>query len=501
MTAHSSPSRSAGYLAALAALGSLFFILYSQSVPAAAASALTLTDCRLQSSTNPSAIAARCGWFEVAENRADPASQRIRLKVAVVPALNLHKATDPLVFLTGGPGEAATSDYPRLAPAFERIRRDRDILLVDQRGTGESNRLDCDLDDDLDATKFDAQQIKAMAQRCVEHLHGDARFYTTSVAVADLEAIRVALGYQQLNLWGGSYGTRVAQHYLRRYPDRVRTVILDGVVAPEIILGPGIAIEAQRALDAIFARCTRDEDCNNAFPALSETYATLRERIARKAVALEIPDPKNAQPINVSFGSAQLINAVRLLSYSDSSAALLPYLIASAQRNDVQPLAAQAVMSARNLHGAIAVGMAYAVQCSEDAPFLDAAAGNQSELTKTYIGREFVDGLITLCSVWPRGVMDKDFHEPLTTQVPALLLSGENDPVTPPTYAALAAKGFRRGKHLVLKGQGHIQSATACMPQILARFVSQASIDHLDEGCLDQVAAAPFLLNASASAP
>ncbi len=501
MSAHSSSARPAGRRVALAALGGLIALLYGHFVQATAPPALLLKECRLQSPTNPSAMAARCGWFEVPENRANPASRRIRLKVAVVPALNLRKATDPFVFLTGGPGEAATSDYPRLAPAFERIRRDRDILLVDQRGTGESNRLDCDLDDDLDATKFDPQQIKIMARRCIEHLQGDARFYTTSVAVADLEDVRAALGYQQLNLWGGSYGTRVAQHYLRRYPQHVRTVILDGVVAPQIILGPGVAIEAQRALDAIFARCANNEACNRTFPALGDTYSALRDRVSHRPIELEIPDPRDAQPVKISFGNAQLINAVRLLSYSDSSAALLPYLIAAAQRNDVQPLAAQAVMSARNLQGAIAVGMAYAVQCSEDAPFLDAAAANQTELAKTYIGRGFVDGLITLCSVWPRGVMDADFHTPLTAQVPALLLSGENDPVTPPSYAALAAKGFQRGKQLVLKGQGHIQSATACMPQILARFVSQASADHLEESCLDHVAATPFLLNASASAP
>ena len=480
----------------------LSMVCVTRSTPSNAAQpSLQLTDCRLEAPDSGAAAGAKCGWFAVAENPAAPASRHIRLRVAVVPALNLRKAADPLVFLTGGPGEAASVDYLRLAPAFERIRRDRDILLIDQRGTGASNRLNCILGDELEVGSTEAQQIKALASRCLGALPGDPRYYTTSVAVADLEAVRVALGYSQLNLWGGSYGTRVAQHYLRRYPQRVRTVILDGVVPPPVILGPGVAVEAQRALDSIFARCTKEPACKAAFPELQGDYAALRSGLERQPVAVTIPDPVSARTLKLTFAPAHLINAIRLLSYSDATAALLPYLIHAANQQDLQPLAAQAVLGTRNVSNLIASGMAYSVQCSEDAPYLQRAAADDPTLAQTYIGRQFLDGFLAICSVWPRGIVDPDLHQPLHSQVPALLLSGENDPVTPPAYGAQAAAGFVHHKHLVLKGQGHIQTGTACVPRLVARFIQTADAEQLDTHCLDHVAAAPFMLSATATAP
>ena len=466
-----------------------------------AQSSLQLMDCRLEAPDGGAAVAAQCGWLSVPENPAAPASRHIRLRVAVVPALNLRKAADPLVFLTGGPGGAASVDYLRLAPAFERIRRDRDILLIDQRGTGASNRLDCTLGDELEVGRIETQQIKTLASRCLSALPGDPRYYTTSMAVADLEAVRTVLGYSQLNLWGGSYGTRVAQHYLRRYPQRVRTVILDGVVPPPVILGPGVAVEAQRALDSIFARCANESACKAAFPELRSDYAALRLGLERQPVSIALPDPVSARMLQLMFAPAHLINAIRLLSYSDATAALLPYLIHEAYQRNFQPLAAQAVLSTRNVSDVIASGMAYSVQCSEDAPYLQVAAADDPTLAQTYIGRQFLDGFLAVCSIWPRGIMDPDLHEPLHSQVPALLLSGENDPVTPPTYGELAAAGFVHHKHLVLKGQGHIQTGTACMPRLLARFIQTADPQQLDTRCLDHVIAAPFMLSAIASAP
>ena len=232
---------------------------------------LLLDDCRIRAGDGFPGIKARCGTLQRPEDPTNPDSPVLELRVAIVPALSLEPEPDPLVPIAGGPGQSTIEFYASYATAFEEVRRTRDIVLLDQRGTGESARMQCDADDDLIEGRFSREQTIAATETCLASLPHDPRFFTTSVAVQDLEALRMALGYSQLNLYGISYGTRVAQHFLRRYPGSTRTVVLDGVVAPQIALGPGIAIEAQKALDAIFDRCAESEPCNERFP----TYASV----------------------------------------------------------------------------------------------------------------------------------------------------------------------------------------------------------------------------------
>ena len=174
-----------------------------------------------------------------------------------MPAISLNKKPDPLFLIAGGPGTSAVDLYTSSAGPFDRVRRDRDIILVDQRGTGRSHRLDCDYGDQNIFERIDEIEVGAANIKCRDELskNADLRMYTTSVAVRDLEHVRQALGYERINLYGNSYGTRVAQHYARRYPKSTRTVILDGVVNPEVVLGPAIAIDAERALERILKRC------------------------------------------------------------------------------------------------------------------------------------------------------------------------------------------------------------------------------------------------------
>lgn len=466
---------------------------YAQSSPT-----IELEDCRLESTTGIGAVNGRCGWLTVPENRADPKSRRIQLHVAVVPALNLNAAPDPFVFIPGGPGQAASEEYPAIAPMFERIRRDRHIVLIDQRGTGRSNRLHCEYSEETQVASADASRWRAETKDCLRSLDADPRFYTTSVAVRDLDEARKALGYATWNLWGGSYGTRVAQHYIRRYPGRVRTVVLDGVVPPELILGPGIPLDAQRALENILARCHTQPQCREAFPNVQERFQALRTWL-RETQTVDYRDPLTGESKRMSFGLPQLAGVVRLLSYSDDTAALLPYLIhMSSTTRDLHSLAAQFSLVVRPLGDRLANGMHNSIVCTEDVPYL----GTQDEsLDGTYLGREFVDALRDICSIWPRGVMDKDLHAPLSTDVPALLISGENDPVTPPAYGEQALQGFKTAIHLTVNGQGHINSATGCIPRLIDEFVRGRAPRQLQTECVGQIAAAPFLLNSVASAP
>lgn len=461
-------------------------------------STIPLADCRLENK-NSGSVSARCGWYSVAEDRSK--GKTIRIHVAMIPALRRQPLADPLFIVSGGPGQAASDFYLSSQGAFERLRRNRDLIVVDQRGTGRSQRLDCEFPDDLETTRFDAKLLQRYTRECLTKLDGDPRFYTTSVAVQDLDAIRAALGYKKINLYGISYGTRVVQHYARRFAAHVRSLILDGIVPAEAALGPEIAPTAQKTLEDIFSRCAQDKACRDAFGNIDEQFAQLRTRLASKPVSLVLADPKTAAVTQLDWGLPHLAVATRLLSYSDATASLLPLLISQASQNHPEALAAQALMVARNLREQIANGMHNAVVCTEDVPFFDKASLQDAAIDRSYLGRVFVDALQAMCAVWPVGVIDPDFHAALHSDLPALLLSGENDPVTPAAYGDRAAKSFSKGKHVVMPGQGHGQLNLPCGTRLMAQFIETGSSENLNTNCVSQQHAAPFMLTATGPGP
>ena len=466
------------------------------------ASALELEDCRISAGPAFPGIKARCGRMLRPENPADADSPDIEIAVAVVPALDLEPEPDPFVPLAGGPGASAIEFYAGYSHAFEPVRRHRDILLVDQRGTGSSSRMDCDVDEDIIEGGFSEEQVLMVTQQCLAALPHDPRFFTTSVAVTDLEAVREALGYGPLNLYGVSYGSRVAQHFARRYPRATRSIVLDGVVPPQIALGPEIAIEAQQALDTIFARCAADERCSERFPDLPHAFRELRERLQQQPATVEIPDPVTGNREPVDFGAEELAGAVRLLAYSANSIAIVPLLLHTAAAGNLEPLAAQVRMIAQQMSDALAIGMHNSVMCSEDAPYYDDTAIDYAALEASYIGVMQLDAIAAMCSVWPAGPVDDGFHEPLATDIPVLLLSGEADPITPPEYAELAMADLGRAQHLTGRKQGHGQAAVGCTPRLIGLFVEDPGRLPDDEtGCLERSFAMPFFLDFGGPAP
>jgi pimeloyl-ACP methyl ester carboxylesterase len=485
--------------------------IFCSAIGAASADTpLQLADCQLDSALAGGSAAARCGEYRVRENRDDPQSKdqskdggkELQLHVAVIPALRLKPAADPLFILSGGPGQAASDFYLSVAPAFARIRRDRDLVLVDQRGTGRSNRLDCTLPDDSEFVVLDAQKLQALVRECRASLPGDPRYYTTSIAVRDLDDVRAALGYQKLNLYGISYGTRVAQHYMRRYPGRVRTAILDGAVPAEVALGPDVAIEAQRAIDSALQRCARDSECARQFPQVPAQFAALQESLRKQPVTISIPDPRTGSITKTTLDVARFGAAVRLLSYADETVSTLPLLIHEAQSlHEPQALAAQYLRVASDVEEQVAEGMHFAVVCSEDAPRWAQQNVTDEQLAKTYLGTAFMSGMRAVCAEWPRGPVDADFGAPLQSSVPTLILSGSNDPVTPQRYAEQIMKGLRNGKHLVAAGQGHGQLATGCMPRLTAAFIAAGSVNAIDAACVRDIRPTPFMLSRTAPSP
>ena len=480
----------------------VLFALLALSGPAAA-QPLTLEECRISAGPGHPGIKARCGTMLRPENPADPDSAEIEVRVAVVAALNLTPETDPIVPIAGGPGQGAIEFYSSVSGAFEALRRNRDILLVDQRGTGESSRMDCVIEDDaiLFEDQYSLEDTVEFIDECLEELPHDPRYFTTSVAVTDLEAARVALGYTSLNLYGVSYGSRVAQHFARRYPESTRTVIIDGVVPPQISLGPEIATESQRAVDTILARCAADTACSESFPDIEATFARVVAELRESPVQVLVPHPNTGRIEEVAFGSGQLAGAVRLLAYNPNTIALLPLMIHEAGEGNFVPLTSQFMLTAVAMSDSLALGMHNSVMCTEDIPFFDPASIDHEAIEASYMGSFQLDTLDAICASWPAGPIDPDFKVPLATDIPFLLLSGDADPITPPRYAEMAAVDLTNAAHLIGKHQGHGQLMVGCMDRLVADFVASADPASIDATCMERSFVMPFFIGFSGPSP
>jgi pimeloyl-ACP methyl ester carboxylesterase len=458
----------------------------------AAPAALEETPCRLTTGSLP-AVFAQCATLEVPLDPTAPDGPTIALAVARIPALTATPKPDPLLLINGGPGGSGIDLYIQSRAAFEPTRRDRDIILIDQRGTGRSRAgLECTLPEDLDLDTAGRELLEAVANRCLAELSADPRFFTTSVAVGDLERLRVALGVAQWNLYGVSYGTRVAQHYLRRYPERVRAVVLDGVVPAELVLGLDTAGNAQAALERIFARCAQDSACSARFGELAASFADLRERFAVGAVAVELGDATSGIETR-ALAEPELQAVVRLMSYSAPTIALLPLVIDEAAKGNYAPLAAHADIVIESLAESLSFPMHNAVACTEDRPFF--TAQGLVPAPSAYLGASIVDALVGICSTWPVGVRDDDLALPIESDRPVLLLSGELDPATPPEYAErVIGTGLSNARHLVAPGQGHGIAQVGCVPRLIGEFLATPIPSVLAAECLEDDVPTPFFL-------
>ena len=460
---------------------------------------LGLHDCRLQHPAGLGSVPARCGTLQIAENPAEAAGRQLSLAVAVVPALDRPHALEPLFIVAGGPGQAASDFYAGDADAFARAQRPHDRVLVDQRGTGRSNRLGCDLPPDLQTKAPSAARLRELAAACRGRLAGRPQYYTTSVAIGDLEAVRAALGAASISLYGVSYGTRVVEHYVRRYPGHARAVVLDGALDPTLSPEPQLADNAARALALVFARCGTEHACAQAFPDPAGQFAALQRTLTGHPQRLRLPDPTSGAATELELDAAALAATVRIASYATTSAALLPFLIDRATHGDYAPLAAQLLMSSAHLDAQLAQGMNLAVSCSEDLPRVTPA--DRARAALTFTGPQQLQQLTALCEGWPAGIVDADLYAPLSSSVPALVLSGELDPVTPPAFGERAAASFAEHLHVVVPGQAHGQLAVGCTPRLIAAFLDAGSVRDLDVQCLRQADPAPFVIDLGGPAP
>ena len=440
-------------------------------------------DCRLPKLST----AARCATVEVPENRDRP-GRTIGLFVAVLPATTLSPEPDPLLILAGGPGQSASSLAP-FASRLTEVRRTRDVILVDQRGTGRSAPLQCEA---FKPTEDPQQALEAdpgpRARRCVEELQArgvDVAQYTTEAWIADLEAVREALGVARWNLWGGSYGTRVALEYLRRHGERVRSAVLDGVAPPSLRVSSGVWTTREQALDAILDACTANERCGKSHPALHAALDELARSLPASGRDVRVVDPRTGEARTLRLTFDALLAGLQPLTYLPELAVMIPELLQRAADGDFGPLFATAQLITSELSEQTNAALHYAVTCAEDVPRV--TDGDRSALAQLR-AHSLAANVLAVCDAWPKGRQPADASTPVKSDVPVLLISGALDPVTPPAYAAEVAKTLTNSRQVVAGGYGHIVSPHACAPRLIAAFVERAAFDRLPQPCIDYFA-------------
>jgi pimeloyl-ACP methyl ester carboxylesterase len=454
---------------------------------------LKFAPCTLAQAGQAQTVAARCSTLSVPESRSTQSSRMIELAVAWVPSTAKKPAADPVVLLAGGPGQSALQAFPTAYPAFREILRQRDVLLVDQRGTGGSRPLECPHTlDEATLREFDSagvDEARRLTAACRDEIGPDVdlRAYTTGDYIADLEAVRRALGVAQFNLIGGSYGTRVGLEYLRRHPGAVRTLVLDSVVPPTLILGADHARNLERAVDAEFARCQADAECTQRFGSPRAKLDELRARLRAQPQPVTYRDPLTNELQQGKLTEAALTSVVRFYSYAPQLFGMVPMLLAEAVAGRYDMLMAQSRMMEQLVGEQIYIPLQLSVSCSEDAPWMRVDPADAG----TILGTDFIAYAKAQCEVWPQAQVPGDFHQPVQSDQPVLLLSGELDPVTPPRYGEEVHRTLPRSRHFVLRGQGHGVMGVGCTPRLIADFIARADALSLDGSCLEQLQYAP----------
>ena len=440
-----------------------------------------------------------CGSISVYENRQTQSGRKIDLNIMLIPATTAVVKPDPIFFLAGGPGQSAVQTGPYLFSRLGRLRRERDIVLVDQRGTGQSNSLACLPDtefgllDDMSMDELEAAQT-LMLKKCLAEFDAEPSLYTTPIAMDDLNEVREVLGYKQINLFGMSYGTRAGLVYLRRHGDTVRAAVLDGVAPLSMSIPENIAVDAQAAFEILLSDCVRQTGCAEAFPDLREHFQALVQHLTESRRTITISHPRTGERITGPVHPLIVNRLIRAVMYDRTLSSLIPLAIEEAYNGNFQLLSTLAY-SFTGENTQMSNGMMASVLCAEDMRRV-----SQPNDTDDF-DNAIYSSLSAICEYWPRGSIPENYFEPVTTDVPILLLSGKFDPVTPPKYAWSAAATLSNYEHIVVPGVGHGTSMQGCVPGILEKFFDSANPKGLNIGCVSDLSRPPFFTSfAGASA-
>src|SRR5262245_24662695 len=441
---------------------------------------------------------AQCGNLEVFENRSSRKGRKISLKILVLPATGKDRAADPLFYIPGGPGSSATEDAPGVAPLFARVHERHDLVFLDQRGTGGSHPLNCEF---YNATNpqsylwyfFPLDDVRKCRQRL--ETTSDLTLYTTPIAMDDLDEVRAALGYEKINIFGGSYGTRAALVYLRQHPEHVRTIVLQGVAPTYQFMPCDFPQGNERALQGIINECAVDLPCHTAFPNLdAETKSVLR-RLLEGPVEVELPAPNSpavassATTIKVELSRDLAAEAIRYMLYNPVAASRVPLVLHQAAAGNFVPLAQNALQYRRVLVGSGSNGMYLSITCAEDLPWIKSGEGERLA-TNTFLGDYRLRQQREACALWPRAGIPAGYSEPVRGSAPVLIFTGQWDPVTPPENGDKAARYLPNSLHIVVPHGGHALGGLdgiECLENLMTQFIEEGTTRNLKTDCVKNI--------------
>ena len=439
---------------------------------------------------------ARCGRLKVPEDRGDPSGPQIGLDVMVIPAADPDPEPDPVFFLAGGPGSAATQVWWNVADVFPRVHDHRDIVLVDQRGTGDSNPLL--LPWFPDTTGMSAAVARATIAGSVRNglarLDADPHLYTSSVAADDLDDVRAALGYDRIDLYGASYGATLAQYYLRQHERHVRAVVLDGGTLLDVPLFELLPANSQRILEDVFDRCAADASCHAAFPDPAGELATAIASLRRHPVEVDVSGTGGNAPIVVD-ADALADEIHHLLSVSDG--ARIPSLIHQAATGDLAPVAERILGTGTDAGASTErLVMFWSIVCSEGWARFDPARTAEQGAGSYLLGSELEQarGVAAVCRAMPQASLGPGDDAPVRSNVPVLLLNGAEDPQDPPSNVAEAPVELPNSLVVAIPGLGHTVGHLECCPELIAAFFEAGSVDGLDTSDVERLTPAPFVV-------
>lgn len=456
---------------------------------------LALSPCRLPGVPDE----ARCGTYEIFEDRDARAGRTIALNVAVLPATGPDRQPDPIAFFDGGPGEPSVSDAAWHEENLKPLRRRRDILLVDARGVGRSNLLAC-AESDVDRVQgylndfLPVDQVRAC--RDLLRKRADLSQYTTERIVDDMAEVAAALGYGKLNLMGTSYGTRAVLVFLRRHPERVRTATIFGVL-PTDERGPlPAARNAQRSFEALAGDCAREPACAAAFPDLRADLAAVLRRVEEKPVPVEVTDPDTEEKVSLVLTREGATQTLRYMLYADFGRARLPLALHRAAAGDFGYLATMAyIFGASTSEGSR--GLYLSVTCAEDVAFIREEE-IPAAVAGTFLGDFRIRRQMAACKEWPAAKLGPEFLQPVVSDVPVLALSGERDPATPPENGERVIRHLKRGRLVVVPNRSHGvvgAEGSACVVGVIEQFIEAGSAEKLETGCIERMPPVRFELS------
>ena len=439
----------------------------------------------------------QCGTYSTPENYAKPNGAKVDINFVVLPAIDNSQEKLPLMFLAGGPGQAAAELSAQIYRGFNEIRKTRDLILVDQRGTGKSNPLQCEDSLEVDPYISLPEEFSiADIEQCVAKLSGDLSQYNSENAIRDFDAIRAALGHKQIHIYGGSYGTRAGLVYMRMFPKSLKSVVLDSVGPIEVPISL-FGKSAEQSFKKLMSNCQNEKSCAAQYPALLKEFNVVVERLTQAPASVEIAHPRLGTNTIFNISNDKFISSLQMQLYSMETRGLVPLLIHQAYLGNYKPLAG---LIAQNEGGmGIYVGLHFNIVCNEDLPRISNEM-KTADADNSFAKGMSLDMVAKVCSVWPKYQPSEAFYQTVDADIPTLVMSGDLDPVTPVSNGEKSHENLPNSHHIISKNNAHIVASTVCGIKIVNEFLEQQKPTELDESCLEEIPAESFMVGLNGGA-